>query len=230
MTLRMLAGAAALAAVALPATIPAMAHGPAPLAPIALVEDVKSATAGVEFMDYVGAGQVIRLGAGDTLVLSYLTSCQHETIKGGTVTVGFQQSSVQDGTVVRTKVPCDGGNMALNTEEASKSAATAFRVQSADIQATLFARAPLVQLPRDLAAADRTLLIERLDRPGERHSIKLDDAAAAAGFVDLAKANLSLARGGTYSVSVGGHKIAFRVDANAKSGPAPVVARLLRFP
>ena len=65
MTLRMLAAAAAIAAVAMPA----VARGPAPLAPIALVEDVKSATAGVEFMDYVGAGQVIRLGAGDVLVL-----------------------------------------------------------------------------------------------------------------------------------------------------------------
>jgi hypothetical protein len=33
----------------------------APLVPTALVEDVKSATAEVEFMDYVGKGQVIRL-------------------------------------------------------------------------------------------------------------------------------------------------------------------------
>ena len=226
MTLRMLAAAAAIAAVAMPA----VARGPAPLAPIALVEDVKSATAGVEFMDYVGAGQVIRLGAGDVLVLSYLTSCQHETIRGGTVTVGFQQSNVQGGEVVRAKVPCDGGNMALNTEEASKSAATAFRVQSADIQSTVHARSPVVQLPRDLAGEDRTLRIERTDRPGERHAFKIDDAAAAAGFFDLAKANLSLARGAVYNVSIGGHKFAFRVDAHAKSGPAPVVTRLLRFP
>src|SRR6202035_5142424 len=171
MTLRMLAAAAAIAAVAMPA----VARGPAPLATIALVDDVNSATAGVEFMDYVGAGQVIRLGAGDVLVLSYLTSCQHETIRGGTVTVGFQQSNVRGGEVVRAKVPCDGGNMALNTEEASKSAATAFRVQSADIQSTIHARSPVVQLPRDLAGEDRTLRIERTDRPGERHAFKIDE-------------------------------------------------------
>jgi hypothetical protein len=227
MTFRMLV--AALAAVVAPATN-AAARAPAPLAPIALVEDVKSTTAGVEFMDYVGAGQVIRLAASDMLVLSYLTSCQHETIRGGTVTVGFQQSNVQGGQVVRSKVPCDGGNMALNTEEASKSAASAFRVQSADIQTRLYARSPVVQLPGDLAGQDRTLLIARTDRPGERHALKIDDAAASAGFFDLAKANVSLARGATYNVSIGGHKLAFQVDAHAKSGAAPVVSRLLRLP
>jgi hypothetical protein len=36
------------------------------------VEDVKSAAGEVEFMDYVGVGQVIRLPPHDVLVLSYL--------------------------------------------------------------------------------------------------------------------------------------------------------------
>jgi hypothetical protein len=52
------------------------------------VEDVKSASADVEFMDYVGTGQVIKLEPSDVLVLSYLKSCEHETITGGTVRVG----------------------------------------------------------------------------------------------------------------------------------------------
>ena len=41
--------------------------------------------------------------------------------------------------------------------------------------------------PKMLASEDRTLVIERTDRPGERHEIKLDDASAATGFFDLAK-------------------------------------------
>ena len=69
------------------------ARAPAPLVPTALVEDVKSATAGVEFMDYVGNGQVIKLGPGDVLVLSYLKSCEHETITGGTVAVGRRSAA-----------------------------------------------------------------------------------------------------------------------------------------
>src|SRR5262245_61614344 len=113
-----------------------------PLVPTALVEDVKSATADVTFMDYVGPGQVIKLEGGDVLVLSYLKSCEHETITGGTVVVGLQRSEVQGGEIVRAKVPCDGGKMRLTAQQANTSAASAFRLQSADIEPTLYARSP----------------------------------------------------------------------------------------
>jgi hypothetical protein len=73
----------------------ALARAPAPLVPTALVEDVKSASADVEFMDYVGTGQVIKLEPSDVLVLSYLKSCEHETITGGTVRVGSNKSEVE---------------------------------------------------------------------------------------------------------------------------------------
>ncbi len=207
----------------------ASARAPAPAVPTAVVEDVKSATADIEFMDYVGKSQVIKLEPHDVLVLSYLKSCEHETITGGTVTVGSERSEVQDGQVVRSKVACDGGRIRLSKEQASKSAASAFRLQSSDIEPTLFARAPLVQLPKVLASNDRTLLIERTDRRGERHEIKIDDTVAAAGFYDLAKINVSLTRGAIYDASIGSHKMTFQIDAKAKSGPAPVVSRLLRF-
>ncbi len=209
---------------------PAVARAPAPLVPTALVEDVKSGTADVEFMDYVGSGQVIRLAPGDVLVLSYLKSCEHETITGGTVTVGAQRSEVQDGKVVRAKVACDGGKMRLSAQEANTSAAGAFRLQSADIEPTLYARTPVIQLPRPFASEDRTLSIVRTDRRGERHMLTVNDKAAAAGFYDLAGAKVRLVRGATYEASIGGRKLTFLVDAKAKSGAAPIVSRLLRFP
>jgi len=205
------------------------ARAPAPLIPTALVEDVKSATADVEFMDYVGDRQVIRLAPGDTIVLSYLKSCEHETITGGTVTVGKERSSVQDGEVVRTKVPCDGGNVQLSAQQASQSAASAFRLQNADTVKTLYALAPVVQLPRPLAGTDRMLQVDRTDQPGEHYRFEIDDTITAARFYDLAKTNLTLARGATYEASIGGHKLTFRVDPRAASGPTPVVSRLLRF-
>jgi hypothetical protein len=205
------------------------AHLPAPMVPTALVEDVQSAASGIEFMDYVGSGQLIKLAPGDVLVLSYLKSCAHETITGGTVVVGAEQSEVRDGQVVRTKVPCDGGKIRLSSHEASKSAASAFRLQSADIRPDLFARTPVVQLPKTLASAERTLLIERTDRRGERHAVEIDDAMMAAGFYDLAKSNVTLTRGAIYDASIGGHKMTFQIDPKAKSGAAPVVSRLLRF-
>jgi hypothetical protein len=220
------------------------ARAPAPMIPTALVEDVKGATAEVEFMDYVGSGQVIRLEGGDVVVLSYLKSCEHETITGGTVTVGAERSDVQGGRIVRAKVPCDGGKMRLSSEQASASAASAFRLQSADIEPRIYARTPVFQLPRVLAGEDRTLLIERTGRARERrkierqeikrqeierHEIKIDDSIVAAGFYDLANANVSLSRGAIYDARIGRHRMTFQVDANAKSGPAPIVSRLLRF-
>jgi hypothetical protein len=230
MTLKTLAAAtlAALPVIAIQGDI-AAARAPAPLLPIAIVEDVKSTTADVEFMDYVGNGQVIRLGAGDVLVLSYLKSCAHETITGGTVTVGMDKSEVRDGQVVRTKVPCDGGKIQLTSAQANASAASAFRLQSADTEPTLFARTPVVQLPKGLAPDERTLTLRRTDRAGERRELRLDDAAAASGVYDLARQNVSLTRGATYEAGIGGRKLTFRVDPKAKTGAAPVVSRLLRF-
>lgn len=209
-------------------TAPAWARGPAPLVPTALVEDVKSATAGIEFMDYVGNGQVIRLGAGDVLVLSYLKSCEHETITGGTVTVGVERSTVQDGKIAHAKVACDDGKKRPG-QQANASAASAFRLQSADSEPTLHARTPVVQLPKALPIDARTLLVARTDRRGERHALKVDDTAAASGFFDLATVKVRLARGATYEASIGGRQMTFHVDAKAKSDLTPVISRLLRF-
>jgi hypothetical protein len=232
MALRTL-GAAAVAAIIVVATeavvTQAWAHAPAPLVPIALVEDVKSATADIEFMDYVGSGQVIKLEPRDVLVLSYLKSCEHETITGGTVVVGAERSDVKDGQIVRTKVPCDGGKVRLASQEASKSAASAFRMQSAEIEPVLYARSPVVQLPKGLTSQDRTLLIQRTDRPGKHYEIPIDDTIAAAGFYDLIRSKVSLTRGAIYDASIGSHKMTFQIDAKAKSGAAPIVSRLLRF-
>jgi hypothetical protein len=221
-------GAVALAAICV--TPAAATHLSAPLVPTALVEDVNSAGAGVEFMDYVGTGQVIKLAPHDVLVLSYLKSCEHETITGGTVVVGAERSDIKGGTVARSKVPCDGGKIALNSQEASNSAATAFRVQSAAAEpAMLHARAPIVKIPRLDPSESRMLVIDRTDRHGEHIAIKLDESLAGGGYYDFAKNHTLLTPGATYNASVGDRKVTFKLAANAKSGKAPAVSRLVRF-
>jgi hypothetical protein len=82
-------------------------------APVAVVEDVKGKVAGVEFMDYVAPGTKIELGPKGSIVLSYMKSCRRETITGGTVTVGAEQSTVDNGKVERTVVDCDAKNIQL---------------------------------------------------------------------------------------------------------------------
>ena len=69
----------------------------------ALVESLTGKLSDVAIMDYVRAGQVIRLGPDQTIVLSYGASCVRETITGGTVIIGTQQSEVKSGEIQRSK-------------------------------------------------------------------------------------------------------------------------------
>jgi hypothetical protein len=203
-------------------------------APVAIVEEVTGHPAGAEFMDYVAPGQVIRLGPKDAIVLGYLTSCWRETITGGTVTVGNEQSDVSGGNVTRMKVECDGGKMMLNAELASKSGAMVFRAsphpgQQAGPprpQFTLYGLSPVIEVRN----AD-AVVIERVDAPGERHEIAVGGPALAHGaFLDLAKANIVLVAGGIYRVKAGTRELVFKIDPDAKPGAAPIAGRLLRLP
>jgi hypothetical protein len=95
--------------------------------PVALIEQLSGNPGGVEIMDYVEAGRVIRLGASQSIVLSYINSCTREAITGGTVTVGTDQSEVLSGKVERTNVRCDPGKASLAGEAATQIAGRVFR-------------------------------------------------------------------------------------------------------
>jgi hypothetical protein len=239
--------AAAFAAVPILATLgsqaflanPAFARGPAPLIPTALVEDIKSSATDVEFMDYVGNGQVIKLAPSDVLVLSYLKSCQHETITGGTVKIGAERSEVDGGKIARGKVPCDDGKIKLTSQQANASAATAFRLQSVAVRPVLYATPPMVQVPKLAPGDDHTLVIERVNKPDERQEIKVGEGFAQGGFLDLANTDIKpLTRGGVYTATIAGRKQTFMIDAKAKlvgktagkkAKTPPIISRLLRF-
>ncbi len=65
---------------------------------VALVDDVANApNAGVQFMDYVFAGQTVTLGPKGVLKLSYLSGCREEQVAGGTVTIDPAGSNVNGG-------------------------------------------------------------------------------------------------------------------------------------
>jgi hypothetical protein len=201
-------------------------------APVALVEDVKGSPPGVEFMDYVAAGKVIRLGPLDSIVLGYIRSCWRETISGGVIRVGADQSAVDDGKVERAKVACDGGRMQLTTEQANHSGGMVFRdrprraQQAATAQLTIYGLSPVVEV-----GGAGTLVIERIDQPGERHALSVDARNLLRGsFIDLAKADTALAAGGTYRATFGTRAAVFKVDAQARPGAAPVIGRLVRMP
>lgn len=108
------------------------AAAPAPAAggeaPLALVEAVEDAPdAGIEFLDYVYAGQTIRLGSGGVLVLSYLDSCVRETIRGGRVRVAAGGSLVNGGSVDTEVLECQGA-ATIVTADASEAGGAVKRV------------------------------------------------------------------------------------------------------
>jgi hypothetical protein len=199
-------------------------------AQVALVEDVNSKSAGVQSMDYLATGKEIRLAKQDTLVLSYLKSCWRETIVGGTVTVGAEQSDVADGTVERQKVDCDAGRLILTAQQASQSAGMVVRGLGAkagapEPQVTLFGTSPLVEIK-----GGGVIFIERLDQPGERQKIDTGGQLLMKGaFYDFARVNKALAPGGVYRASTGTHQVVFKIDPGAKPGASPILGRLLRL-
>jgi hypothetical protein len=208
-----------------------LAASAAAQSPVAIVEDVQGKVDGVEFMDYVAPGKVIKLGPKATVVLGYMKSCWRETVTGGIVVIGAEQSSVQGGDVQRVKVPCDAGVVQLSDREARQGAATTFRAVTVDPAApprklpTLYGASPLVE-----AKGGEVLLIERIDAAGERYAVPLKGAALARGkFYDFAKDGKSLTPGGTYLATLGPRKFTFMVDASATTGPTPIVGRLLRL-
>jgi hypothetical protein len=198
---------------------------------IALVENVTGNPAGVESMDYLEIGKVIQLGPREGIVLSYMSSCVREVITGGTVTVGTDQSDVQSGKIVRTKVSCDAGKMLLADDQAVQFGGKLFRgaanmsATDSHPQLTLYGRSPIVELK-----APGKLLIERIDQAGERYIVDAgNEHLLHDRFYDFAKWGKKLAAGGIYRASLGEQEIVFKIDHHAKPGNTPIVGRLLRF-
>jgi hypothetical protein len=197
--------------------------------PAAIVEDAQGKVDGVEFMDYVAPGKVIKLGPKATVVLGYMKSCWRETITGGTVVVGAEESMVHDGDVQRVKVDCDGSASQLSDHEASQGAATTFRnvkpTQPAVPPLTLYGLSPLVEVK-----GNGTLIVERVDAQGERYTVPLKSSVLVRGkFYDFAQAKKSLTAGGTYTASLGPRTVTFKIDPHAISGSTPIIGRLLRL-
>ena len=205
----------------------------APHFPVAVIEDITGTPPGIQFMDYVEAGQVIKLGPQDAVVIGYFKSCWRETIAGGTVTVGAEQSDVQDGRVERSKPPCDAGKMQLTARAASAdvSEGAAFRAPPPRHQGpprpefTLYGLSPIVEVK-----PNGTLVIERVDQPGEHYEMVLGaDRLTHGVFLDLAKAGIALTAGGTYRAKAGEQEMVFKIDPGAASGQPPIVGRLIRL-
>src|SRR5690349_6217428 len=118
--------------------------------PVALVEELQGKVTGAEFMDYVTPGQVIKIGAGGSIVLSYLKSCRRETISGiGTVIVGSDASKIHLSDLKDETTTCDASHAHATVRETSEAAATIVRSLAAQPaptpQVILYGASPIVE-------------------------------------------------------------------------------------
>jgi hypothetical protein len=197
-------------------------------APVAIVEEVDSQTAGLEFMDYLRTGQSIRLAANDRLIIGYFHSCWREVIIGGTVLVGKGDSEVSGGSVERQKVRCDTAKTGGTTGATTGSGAMVFRKTPSAAQSypTVYALSPLF-----VGSGAGSLALERLDRTEPSITLTVTEAnASSGGVVDLAKNNVLLRAGGLYRAKAGSREITFKVDHSAEAGSLPILSRLLQLP
>ncbi len=219
-TMRLVALAAAMGAVGAPAS-------DAWAAPVAVVEDIAGPPAGVQPFDFLDENQVIRLQASNTLVVSYLGSCQRESIVGGTVTVGREQSSVQGGQVGRERVDCSGGRMRLTSEQAQRSGGLPVRGAPPAPQQTVwsYGQSPIIMLGNP-----GRLVIQRMgNQPGTVADINVQARDLNRGAYDLLRAGVVLQRDVQYRAISGRREVVFRVAPDARPGPLPVVSRLIQF-
>lgn len=194
--------------------------------PVAIVEDVQAATAGVEIMDFLQSGQKITLAKGESLTIGYMDSCKRERIKGGEITIGKSQSTVSNGQVIREDVECDGGQANLTGQASAKSGALAFRSAGSSAiglqkpKINIYGSAPVIVLP----IANQHIVIESITGKPDRHELDVKGK-----YIDLADHNIELYPGQTYKVEANGMSTTFRIATPAEPGKAPLVSRLVRL-
>ena len=90
---------------------------------------------------------------------------------------------------------------------------------------TLFGLSPIFEV-----RPPGKLVVERLDRPGERHEIAVTEQQLVRGtFLDFAKSGVALVPGGIYRAKLADQEIVFKIDPDAKPGDAPLLGRLARL-
>lgn len=192
--------------------------------PVAIVEEVTGPQISVQQMDLLEAGRVIKLHEETTLTLGYLGSCLREIITGASVTIGQEESKVENGKRHTTQVDCDGGRAIKLGKAGNDIAGAVFRKGKTTgkklpkAQWTVFGTRPVMRLSKP----GTRILITRLDKENE----KPIDLAVEGSIVDLSKAGIQLEPGGLYSISDMSVTFILKVSPLAEPG-APLLSRLI---
>lgn len=224
---RIVLGAAAVLVYAVCATQVAAAS-----TPTAIVEDISPKVVGIDFMDYLEAGRVIRLLPGDAVTVSYLRSCVRERVVGAEFEIGEDESRVSGGSVERSRVSCDAGRIASASPQDATLTELAHRGMGQAIggikvlpkpQLVLYGAAPVISVE-----GGGEVEISRVSGTQEDFHFTAPDTHGHT-FVDLAKLGKSLTPGALYVATAGGKQVLFRVHRDAQPGETPLLGRLIIF-
>jgi hypothetical protein len=186
--------------------------------PVAIVEEAPAHT-GVTFMDYLDAGHAFDLGPGETLVIDYLKSCLRETIVGGKVVVGFEQSAVKGGSISRDEFDCSGRGMRLSPDQSQESGVIVYRdADKYSAMAASFGTQPIFA-----PIENGRLIILRVDALETPREVE-----AKGSRLDLLELGISLTAGGIYRLRGNATDFAFVIAPEAKGGRIPIISRLIR--
>jgi hypothetical protein len=203
------------------ALAPLAAHGQTPVAVVEVADDART---DIMLMDILNQGKVIQLKSAEVLELGYMTSCMHEIITGGKVTIGEEQSKVQGGKVKRQDVDCDGGTLVATKGQKREAGAAVFRTGAKTKKLpkpdrTIYGLSPILRLSHPAP----NLLVHRLDKKAADQTIK-----TSGPVVDFRKAKIVLTAGGLYRIEGSGRRVIVRVSAMAEKGVS-VIARFVPF-
>jgi hypothetical protein len=208
------------AAICTSALFAASASAQAPA--VAILEEIAGAAGKHEAFDELKAGERLDLGAGGRAVVGYLGSCIRETIDGGTVVIGQDQSDVEGGKVARETIPCEATQLVLSEEEAGKSATVAMRPMPwvRETKQIVPSLSPLIWVE-----AKGQLTVKRYDTEDQEVlTFPIKD-----GKVDLAEHRVELVPNGYYELQAGNKRMVIQIHSNAHAGAMPAMSRLVRL-
>jgi hypothetical protein len=196
-------------------------------APVAIVEQTTEGVTEIQAMDLLREGQQLKLGAGDGIIVSYLNSCQRENIRGGLVTIGATESTVESGEVARTSVVCDATALALTSEQVNQSAVTVFRADNTPPEDDIARQARFIMdVRRPVVLAPNAAEVAIVDLRNTLHAWRVPTIN---GIADLTAERDPLEPGGVYRVKAGARSVTFRIGRDAIDAPAPILRRLIRL-
>ena len=139
--------------------------------PVAIIEAFDDGSGRDRAFEILKQDTVLKLGTSGTAVIGYFQSCIQETIEGGVVTIGLEQSKIRGGIVTRERAECDGSKLVLTPEQLAASAVTVDRGPdgvSVPGVVTVYSTKPYIML-KDPGA---TVVVRRADVAGEPTAIE----------------------------------------------------------